>query len=253
VIALAEFKLKYSGSALGYVWSFLKPLALFTMMYLVFGRIFNLDQLSQYYSLSLLLGILLFTFFTDATVLGMWSLVARESLLRKMSFPRSIIPAAATLTAVLTFTVNLVVMAIFIAWNGLVPQPNWLLLPLLFLELYLFTLGVALLLATLFVRFRDIGQVWELGLQLFFYASPIIYPIGYLPEWARNIAFLNPFTQILQDIRVLIVYPDADKTVTAVTAFGPFGRLVPISIALGVLAIGAYLFRREEPWFAERV
>jgi ABC-2 type transport system permease protein len=110
-----------------------------------------------------------------------------------------------------------------------------------------------LILSTLFVRFRDMGQVWELGLQLFFYASPIIYPIGYLPPWARNIAFLNPFTQVLQDIRVLVIYPDASTTVTAVDAFGPLGRLVPIAIAFGTLALGALVFRREEPRFAERL
>jgi ABC-2 type transport system permease protein len=97
------------------------------------------------------------------------------------------------------------------------------------------------------------GQIWELALQLFFYASPILYPVGYLPPWARNIAFLNPFTQVLQDIRVLVIYPDAATTVTAVSAFGSFGRLVPISIALGTLALGGYVFRRESPWFAERV
>lgn len=252
MIALAEYKLKYSGSALGYVWSFLKPLALFTMLYLVFGRIFKLDDISQYYSLTLLLGIVLYYFFSDATSLGMWSLVARESLLRKMAFPRSIIPTAATLTAVLTFAVNLVVIGGFVAWNRLVPQLDWLLLVPLLLELYAFTLGVALLLATLYVRFRDMAQIWELALQLFFYASPILYPIGFLPPWARDLAFLSPFTQILQDIRVLVIYPDA-TTVTAVTAFGPLGRLVPISIALATLALGAWVFRRQAPWFAERV
>ena len=103
VIAQAEFKLKYAGSALGYVWSVLKPLALFTMMYLVFGRIFKLGTISQYYPLALLIGIVLFTFFADATNMGMNSLVTRESLLRKLIFPRVIIPTAATLTAAMTF------------------------------------------------------------------------------------------------------------------------------------------------------
>ena len=250
-MAQAEFKLKYAGSTLGYVWSVLKPLALFTMMYLVFGRIFKLGAVSQYYPLALLIGIVLYTFFADATSIGMNSLVARESLLRKLTFPRVIIPTAATLTAAMTFGVNAVVVTGFVAWNHLVPQLDWLLIIPLLLELYVFVLGVALILATLFVRFRDIGQIWELTLQLFFYASPIIYPIGYLPAWARNLAFLNPFTQVLQGIRALIIYPE-DVT-TATTALGTYGRLIPIGIAFATFAIGLWLFKRQEPFFAERV
>jgi ABC-2 type transport system permease protein len=255
VIAGAEFKLKYSGSALGYIWSIVKPLMLFTMLYLVFGRVFKLGAISHYYPLSLLLGIVTYTFFNDATTLALSSLVARGSLLRKLSFPRIIVPASATLTAAITFAVNLVVIAAFVAWNRLVPRLEWLLVIPLLLELYVFTLAVALILATLFVRLRDVGQVWELVLQLFFYASPIIYPVGYLPLWARKIVFLNPFTQVLQDVRAIILSPDLKPNrITAVDAFG-FGaaRLLPLAIVL-LLAAGAWaLFRREEPYFAERV
>ena len=139
----------------------------------------------------------------------------------------------------------------FVAWNQITPQLDWLLIIPLLLELYVFVLGIALILSTLFVRFRDIGQIWELALQLFFYASPIIYPIGYLPAWARKIAFLNPFTQVLQDIRALIIYPE-DIT-TATTALGTYGRLIPIGIAFATFVIGLWLFKRQEPWFAERV
>src|SRR5689334_6402373 len=143
VVASAEFKLKYAGSALGYVWSLIKPLTLFTMLYLVFGRVFKLNEVSQYYPLALLIGIVVFTFFGDATNLGMTSLVARESLLRKLSFPRMVVPTAATLTAAMTFCVNLIAVTAFIAWNKLVPQWDWLLLIPLLLELYVFTLAVA--------------------------------------------------------------------------------------------------------------
>ena len=207
-MAGSEFRLKYAGSALGYVWSVVKPLALFTMLYVVFARLFKLGTLSQYYPVSLLMGIVLFNFFADATSLGMTSLVARESLLRKLVFPRMVIPTAATVTAALTFAVNSVVVAGFIAWNRITPQLDWLLVIPLLVELYVFILGIALLLSVLFVRFRDISQIWELALQLMFYASPIIYPIGFLPPELRKLAFINPFTQVLQDIRALILYPD---------------------------------------------
>jgi ABC-2 type transporter len=157
VIVLAEFKLKYAGSALGYLWSVIKPLALFTVLYLVFGRIFKLGDISAFYPLALLIGIVLFSFFSDSTNQGMVSLVHRESLLRRLRFPRMVIPTAATLTAAMTFGVNLLVVAGFVAWQGIVPQLDWLLLGPLLLELYLFTLGTALILITIFVSLRDMG------------------------------------------------------------------------------------------------
>ena len=255
VVAAAEFKLKYSGSALGYAWSVLKPLALFTMLYLVFGRVFHLGNISHYYPVSLLIGIVLITFFNDATILGMNSLVVRGTLLRKLAFERSIIPISATLTAGITFLINCLVVCAFLAWNRIAPEPAWLLLVPLLLELYVFIVAIALILATLLVRLRDIGQVWELALQVFFYATPIIYPIGYLPAWSRKIAFVNPFTQVLQDARNLLLYPDLKPNrITVADAFGtPWARLIPVGI-VALLAITAWrLFRREEPWFAERV
>ena len=254
VVAAAEFKLKYAGSALGYVWSVLRPLALFTVLYFVFGRVFKLGAISEFYAVALLIGIVLFTFFSDATNLGMYSLVARESLLRKLRFPRMVVPTAATLTAGLTFLVNSTVVAVFVASKGVVPQLDWLLLVPLALELYVFTLGMTLLLATAFVWLRDIAQVWELAVQLLLYASPVIYPIGFLPEWARNIAFLNPFTQILQDVRAIVLYEDVPANkITAADALGAAGHLIPIAIAVGVFVLGVAVFKRFEPWFAERV
>jgi ABC-2 type transport system permease protein len=255
VIAAVDFKLKYAGSALGYVWSILKPLALFTMLYLVFAKIFRLGEISQYYPLALLIGIVLYTFFADATNLAMSSIVARENLLRKLSFPRLIIPTSMTIGSAMTFGINLLVVAAFVAWKQIPPRVEWLLLLPLLVQFYVFVLGVSLVLATLFVRFRDIGQVWELATQLILYATPIIYPVGFLPEWARTIAFLNPITQVLQDIRAIVLYLDLPPNrITATEAFGSSaGRLIPIGITLAVFAFGLFVFKREEATFAERV
>jgi ABC-2 type transport system permease protein len=252
VIAASEFKLKYSDSALGYVWSVIKPLSLFSVLYVVFGRFFKLGVGFEDYPLYLLIGIVLWTFFVDASSLALTSLVARGSLLRKLTFPRLVVPISLTLTAGLTFCVNLVPLAGFIAWNRLAPRVEWLLLVPLVLELFVFTLGVSIILATLFVRFRDVGQVWELGTQLLFYASPIIIPVGFLPPWSQPIAFLNPFVQIMQDVRAVIM---ADIEVVTATSRLPSvgGRLAPILIAVATFFFSLYLFRRESPWFAERV
>jgi len=252
VIAGTEFKLKYSDSALGYVWSVAKPLALFSVLYVVFGRFFKLGVGFEDYPLYLLIGIVLWTFFVDATTVTLTSIVTHGSLLRRLAFPRLIVPLSVTLTSGITFAVNLIPLAGFIAYNRIVPRVEWLLLVPLLLELVVFTVGIALILATLFVRFRDIGQLWELTSQLLFYAAPIIIPVGFLPPWAQPIAFLNPFVQIMQDVRAVVLY-NIDVITAPSRLPDSGGRLTPIAIAVATLLVGLYLFKRESPWFAERV
>src|SRR3954469_22342529 len=208
VIAGTDFKLKYADSALGYVWSIAKPLAMFAVLWVVFGRLFRLGTAFTQYPIYLLMGIVLWTFFADATGLGLQSLVARGSIMRKLFFPRLIIPLAATTLAVITFAINLIAVSVFIAIAGERPRLEWLLIPLLVLELYVFIVGLSLILTTLFIRFRDTSQVWELVAQLLFYSTPIIYPLGLLPPWARSVSMLSPLTQVMQDIRIIVI-PDA--------------------------------------------
>lgn len=251
VIASAEFKLKYAGAALGYVWSLAKPLALFGMLYLVFGHLFRLGGGTGHYPLYLLVGIVLFTYLSDATTIGMKSIVDRSSLISKLSFPRLIIPLSVTLCSAITLGINLVAIAVLIAVDRVVPGLKWLLLAPLALELFVVAFGVSLILSALYVRFRDVGPVWELVLQILFYASPIIYPVTLVPRWFASIAFLDPFVQIVQDARSIVVPSKA--SVTAAAVYGsPFGELLPIAVALALLAGGYLFFRREAPFFAER-
>lgn len=251
VIASTEFKLKYTDSALGYVWSLAKPLGLFGMLYLVFGHVFRLNGGIAHYTLYLLLGIVLWTFLADATKIGLRSVVDRATLISKLSFPRLIVPLSVTLSSALTLCINLLTIAVFIAANRIVPGPRWLLLLPLLLELYFVALGLSLILSALYVRFRDVEPVWELALQILFYASPIIYPVALLPYWFKPIVFLSPFVQIIQDARSIVVPSKA--SVTAATIYGsPFGELLPIGVGLILLVGGYLLFRREQPFFAER-
>lgn len=251
VIASSEFKLKYAGSALGYVWSVLKPLGLFGMLYVVFGRFLKLRSGTSHYPLYLLLGIVLWTYFSDATLLGMKSVVERSALISKLAFPRVIVPLSVIVSSAITLIVNLVAIAVLIAVNRIVPGPSWVLLLPLLLELTLFAFGVSLVLSTLYVRFRDVGQIWDLVLQILFYASPILYPPTLLPHWFRLIVFLNPFVQIAQDARSIIV-PSA-TSITPQSVYGSsLGELLPLGVAALIVVGGYLLFRREEPWFAER-
>jgi ABC-2 type transport system permease protein len=250
VVGSAEFKLKYSGSALGYVWSVVKPLGLFGMLYIVFGRLFKLQNF-PHYPLYLLLGIVLWSYFTDTTMIAMSSLLARSTLISKLAFPRVIVPLSVSTTTSMTLGVNLLAVAVFVASNRITPRLTWLLLPPLLLELFLVSLGVGLFLSALFVRLRDVGQVWELALQLMFYASPIIYPVGYLPGWWRPIAFLSPLVQIIEDARWALIPNRA--VITAPVVYGtPFGELLPLGVGVLVVVGGYAFFRRESPWFAER-
>jgi ABC-2 type transport system permease protein len=250
-IARIEFKLKYADSLLGYVWSIAKPLGLFGMLYIVFGRFFKLNGYAHY-PIYLLLGIVIWSYYADATTLAMYSLVARGPLLTKLAFPRIVIPISVTVTAATTFLVNLVAVAVFVGASRVVPRPEWLLTIPWLVELYLFTLGVSLILATLFVRLRDLSQMWELFLQLMFYATPIIYPASFLPPWWRPVAFLSPLVQALSHIRNLII-PGAPAATPTDVYGSAWGELIPIAVCAVLLLGGWRLFRREAPWFAERV
>ena len=254
VIAGTEYKLKYAESALGYVWSVAKPLAMFAVLYTVFGRFFKLNVGFAHYPLYLLIGIVLWTFFVDATRLAMTSLVARAPLLRKLAFPHLVIPLSVTLSAAITFLVNLrrrrrvrrLEPDHADASTGSCSR-------FCSLELIVFTLAVGLVLATAFVRLRDVGQVWELVIQLLFFASPIIYPVGFLPPWAKPIAFVSPFVQVMQDVRAVII--GGPQAITAADVYGTaWAYLDPARVLrCSRSSFGLWLFRRESPWFAERV
>jgi ABC-2 type transport system permease protein len=248
VIAGVQFKLKYIDSALGYVWSLAKPLSYFAVLWVVFGRFF--DTGVGRFPLYLLLGIVLFTFTGDAVGIALPSVVERGSLIRRISFPTIVIPLSGTVTAAMTLAVNLVAVAVFIAVSRIVPEPDWLLLVPRLLELYVFAAGLALIVSTLFVRFHDIGPIWELTSQLMLFASPIMYPITILPDWAQRVAMLNPFVQVLQDVRwiVLGAHPALGTLPTSLANHVP-----TVCIAMLTLVVGIWLHRREASSFAERV
>ena len=252
VIAGVEFKLKYTDSALGYVWSLAKPLSYFGVLWVVFGRFFKLSQVRDF-PLYLLVGIVLYTFFVDAISVSLPSIVVRGDVLRRLAFPRLVVPISATLTATITFLVNTLAVVVFIAFSDVRPRVSWLLIPVLLLELYVFIVGVALFLAALFVRFRDVIQIWELFAQLLFYGSAVMFPVGYLPPWAQKVDFLNPLFQVMQDVRVLLIGANQPhETITSVYG-SELARLLPIGIAIGVFMLGLAYFRHEAPTFAERV
>lgn len=251
VIGAAEFKLKYSDSVLGYAWSILKPLAWFAVLFVVFGRFFKLQGGFEHYGVFLLVGIVLWTFFLDSTMLALSAFVSRGDVLRKLAFPRIVLPVAMAATTGLTLLANFTVVALFAAIDRVQPRWTWFLVPLPLLEIVAFTLVVCVFLATVHVRLRDMRQIWELAVQLLFFASPILYPVGFLPGWAQKIVFVNPFVQALQDVRALLI--PQDESLTIVDVYGThWGYLAPAAFFAVLTVAVTWHYRREAPYLAER-
>jgi ABC-2 type transport system permease protein len=246
VLSRSEFKLKYAGSVLGYLWSLAKPLLYFAVLWVVFGSVFKPSI--HDFGLYLLIGIVLYTWLTDTVGMMLPSILMRSQLLRRIAFPPIVIPLSASVTATMTLAVNLVAVTFFMLFSDVSPGVDWLLIPLLFLELYVFAVGLGLIISTLYVRFRDVGPLWELCAQLLLFASPIMYPITILPSWAEHVAMLNPFVQVIQDVRDIVL--GSPSSVEEVLGTG--GRLIPLAIVAVTFAAGLLLYRRDAPRFAER-
>lgn len=247
VLSRTDFKLKYAGSLLGYVWSVMKPLLYFGVLWVVFQSIFRSEI--RHFPLYLIIGLVLWTFVADAVAATLPSIVARGSILRRISFPPIVIPLASTVTALMSFAVNLLVVVVFVAFAGIKPSPSWILLLPLFLELYLFVLGLTLIAATLYVRFRDVAQIWEVATPMLFFTAPIVYPVRILPDWALPLLAFNPFVQIMQDTRQVIIGSDENTDVPLLG--GPADHLVPLAVTAFLCLTSFWLYRREAPRLAE--
>lgn len=255
VVGGIDFKAKYADNALGYVWSVAKPLAYFGVLWLVFAHLLRTANQTTSFPLWLLIGILLFTFLVDIVTVMLPSMVEKGMILRRLAFPPVLVPVSESVGVCITFCINLSVFVVFIAVERVLPRWEWLLAIPLLAELYVFCLGLGLLLAALFVRFRDIGQLWEVMSQALFFASGIFYPIGIIPDWAQKVAFLNPFVQIMQDMRhVVLAGASGPYDLSADTVYAHAGgRLIPIAITFAVFFGALALFRRESRYFAERI
>lgn len=251
IIARTDFKLTYFGSVLGYLWSLMRPLLLFGVLYVVFSEIVKFGADIESYPMVLLFNIVLFTFFTEATQSSVTAVVNRESLVRKMHFPRLVIPLSTVLTAAFNLAVNLSAVFVFLLAYGVEPRATWLLLPGLLIALVALAAGAGMVLSALYVRFRDIAPIWAVLSTVLFYGSPVLYTIEFVPEDVRTAFFANPIAALLEIGRVLIIDPSA-PTLTEATG-DSFAWLPPLAILLAVPAIGFWLFNREAPRVAEEL
>jgi ABC-2 type transport system permease protein len=253
-MVITDFKLRYKGSILGYVWTLLRPLALFATLYVVFVYFLRFGGDIPHFPVYLLLGVVLWNYFVEVTSNGVSAIVSKGDLLRKLAFPRYVVVIAGSMSALINLALNLVVVGIFMVFNGVELTPNALLLAPLIVELFIFALAVSFILSALFVRFRDINYIWEVVLQAGFYATPILYPFSMvvaISADAGKILALNPMAQIIQDAREVLI---TDKTLTVGEIFGMAAiRSIPLLIVLAVAIIAVIYFKKRSPYFAEEI
>lgn len=250
-----DFRLRYQGSFLGVLWSVLKPLMLFAVMYVVFVRFLKFSDGTPTYAVSLLCGTCLWSFFSEATSTGMRSIVDRGDLLRKIHFPNYIIVASTTMGAMISLVINLVVIIFFGFFSNAEFTWRMILVPISIMQLYALALGVALILGTVYVYYRDVAHIWEVALQALFYATPVIYPISMVTNnqhfaWAAKVLMLNPSTQAIMDIRHNLLAPDYVDTVWSVV-HNPVIALLPYMATVVILWFGIHTFRKHSQRFAE--
>lgn len=250
-LASTEFKLRYFGSVLGYLWTLLRPLMLFGVLYVVFTHVVRFGDKVPHYPVVLLAAIVVFNFFAEATSGGLGSLVARENLLRKVAFPRAAVPISVTMTSAANLALGLIVVFGFALIDGVTPQLGWLGFVGCVLLAVVFATALSVLLAVLFVRYRDVQPIWEVALQLFFWGTPIIYTIENVPPDFQELLMLNPLAVAIQQGRHWLV---PESTGSAAEAIGGTALLlVPLAIFAAVVALTVWTFRRAEGRMAEEL
>ncbi len=248
-----DFKLRYQNSILGYLWSLLRPLLLSLILYIVFVKFLLIGGNIRHYASYLLLGIMCWTFFIEITTGGVGAVVAKGDLIRKISIPRYLTVVSTSASALINFGLNFIVLVGIMVVSGVEIQVKLLwFVPLLLVELYILSLSLAFILSAAFVKFRDLSFIWEVFTQMFFYLTPIIYPISKILDKYQHygkLVLLNPLAQIIQDLRYMLITPQTQ------TSWQQLGRLAIISPIIVIITaiVSVWYFKRESKTFAENV
>jgi ABC-2 type transport system permease protein len=258
-LARTEFKLRFYGSVLGYLWTLVRPLLLFGVLWVFFTKIGHVNDGKapgeKFYGAQLLGSIVLFTFFVEGTTNAVRSVVDRENLVRKIHFPRLVIPLSVVLLALFNLALNLIVVMIFALAAGVRPMLSWLELPLILFALIICATGLAMLLSALFVHFRDIQPIWEVIAQILFYASPVIISIetviAKLSHTMLHVYMLNPLAVIFQQFRHAMITNASPSAGRVLGSWGALGGALAIVVAIFV--VGFLVFNRAAARIAENL
>jgi ABC-2 type transport system permease protein len=255
-LARTEFKLRYYGSVLGYVWSLMRPLLFFGVLYVFFVKVAHIAK-GPYYGAYLLTAIVLWNYLAEATSNSVNCLVAREAMLRKIRFPRMVVPLSVSLTATFNLGMNFIAVFVFAFGSGVTPTIRWLEMIPLILGFIVLATGIAMLLSALYVRFRDVQPIWDVVLQAWFYASPVIYPAtayasSRLPSGFERFALISPVATLLAQMGHAFIDPSGYPTATG-AAHAVWPVILAIAIIPAVFALGWWVFTREAPRVAENL
>jgi len=249
-----DFKLRYQNSVLGYLWTLLRPLFLFAILYVVFVLVLKTGAKIPHFGVYLLLGIVIWNYFMEVTSGSVGIIVAKGDIMRKVSFPRYVVVLAVSLSALINLTFNLIVVGIFMFIAKTQISSSVVFLPVILLELFVFALSLSFLLSSLYVKFRDVGFIWEVGMQGAFFAVPVMYAFSLVTDRSLlmgKILIINPVAQLMQDARYMLI---TTKTETIYTVFGTaWAWAIPAGIVLITAIISFSYFRSRAPFFAENV
>ena len=247
-----DFKLRYQGSVLGYIWSLLRPLLIFLILYIVFTKFLKVGNSVPHYPVYLLLGIVFWNFFVEITLGSVNAIVGKGDILRKISFPRYVIVVAGSFAALINLVFNFIVVAVFMYFDHVSFSIHDLLILPFIIEIFVFSLSIAFFLSSAFVRYRDISYIWEVCIQAGFYATPILYPLSRIPNKYAKILILNPIAQSIQDSRRILVTKDTENIATLYGG-DKLIWLIPISLTIIVAVFSSLYFKKRSKHFAEEV
>lgn len=253
-LATTDFKVRYFGSVLGYLWSLMRPLMFFGVIFVVFNYVFSFGRKVPHYPVYLLTSIVLWTYFVETTTASVTSLVGREGMLRKMRFPRLVIPLSVGLTALFNLGMNMIAVVVFALATGVYPRWSWLEMPVIILLFTTLAVGVGMLLSALYVRFRDVQPIWDVISQALFYASPVIYTTAQYKGLVR-LALVNPIASLLTQMHAAFVGGTLGHPARTAAAEigGGIRLLIPLGIIFGTFVLGFWVFNREAPRIAENL
>lgn len=233
-----DFKLKYRRSVLGVVWSVLNPLLMMVVLSAVFAFVFrgSIEPFPVY----LILGQTLFSFMSDATSGAMSSIIDSAPMIKKIRINKFLFPLEKVVFALLNFTISLIAVAIVMVYFQVMPTFNILLLPVLLLYLFMFSLGLSLLLSALAVFFRDITHLWSVVLTAWTYGTPLFYSLEILPSWMLPIMQLNPMYYYVNYFREIAMW-GITPSITE--------NLICLGCGLVALLLGYAVFRKQQKKF----
>ena len=241
-LTVTEFKLRYQNSYLGYFWTLIKPLMLFGVIYLVFSVFMRYPV--ENYPVYLLLGIIIWNFFSEATLIGMNTFLTKRQLITKIYFSRAALVFASTISSLITLLLNMVIFFVFLAISGVWPGPEALFFLLYLVEIYLTVTGVTFALAAFTVRFHDLQHIWEMLLQIVFWLTPIIYPVTIVPFEYHRLIFLNPLARIIEYSRDIFIRHHIPELSL---------NIVLAAMAIVIFLAGYAIFRTQKDSIAEKL